>query len=85
MKIIAITGSPMGANSCIGRLTNIALESLGVRRILFSRILLATHTGILTSKRSTVPYETTSLHLERSPTTPARRAGNSNLQFTIYK
>jgi hypothetical protein len=30
--------------------------------------LFATHTGILTSKRSTSPSGLTSLHLERSPT-----------------
>ncbi len=35
-----------------------------------SHFFFATHTGILTSKRSTSPHGLTSLHLERSPTNP---------------
>src|SRR5699024_6196861 len=34
-----------------------------------SHSLFATHTGILTSKRSTSPHGLTSQHLERSPST----------------
>src|SRR5690625_7830086 len=33
-----------------------------------SHCFFATHTGILTSKRSTSPHGLTSLHLQRSPT-----------------
>jgi hypothetical protein len=39
--------------------------------------LYATHAGIRTSHRSTVPYETTSLLWERSPTTRLRASAAS--------
>ena len=39
---------------------------LSVGRIL--TVLFATHTNILTSRKSTVPYSTTSALRERSPT-----------------
>src|SRR5699024_1991998 len=41
-----------------------------------SHSFLATHTGILTSKRSTSPHGLTSLHLERSPTKQRSDARN---------
>ena len=49
---------------------NLPQETLGFRRPGFSPELYATHTGILTSGRSSTPSGIPSLRPERSPTTP---------------
>ena len=51
---------------------NLPQEPLGFRRPGFSPELYATHTGILTSDRSSTPSGMPSLLSERSPTTPHR-------------
>ena len=61
------------------------METLDIRCPEFSSGLYATQADILTPMRSTIPYETASPPMERSPTTPARRAGNSNFQIPISK
>ena len=49
--------------------TSLPQETLGIRWTGFSPVFRS-HTGILTSKRSTSPSGLTSLHLERSPLIP---------------
>ena len=49
---------------------NLPQEPLGFRRPGFSPELYATHTGILTSDRSSTPSGMPSRQSERSPTTP---------------
>ncbi len=49
---------------------NLPQETLGFRRPGFSPEFYATHTGILTSDRSSTPSGMPSLLSERSPTTP---------------
>jgi len=48
--------------------TSLPQETLGFRRAGFSPAFSLTHTGILSSVRSTTPYGIASLHTERSPT-----------------
>ncbi len=51
---------------------NLPQEPLGFRRAGFSPAFYATHTGILTSARSSTPHGMPSLLAERSPTTDRR-------------
>ena len=46
-----------------------------------SHSFFATHTGILTSKRSTSPHDLTSQHLERSPTIVVRQSAASVIRL----
>ena len=48
--------------------TSLPQETLGFRRAGFSPAFSLTHTGILSSVRSTTPYGIASPHTERSPT-----------------
>src|SRR3989338_3230409 len=64
------TDSPWVDLRCPGNL------GFAVDRVL--TCLFATYANILTSLRSTVPYETTSLQRECSPTAPTRRSEPSS-------
>src|SRR5438270_13933606 len=52
---------------------NLPQEPLGLRPAGFSPAFYATHTGILTSPRSSPLHSRPSLHEERSPTDQSRR------------